>query len=67
MNRPITKREQQVLQFIAEGFTTAEISGKLCISETTVIFHRKNITKKLAARNGCEMIYNACSLNLIDF
>ena len=47
----LTKRERQVLEIVAQGMTTAEIAVKLFVSAETVESHRKNITKKLKAKN----------------
>lgn len=43
----LTEREREILQLVAEGLTNQEISGKLCISSSTVDTHRKNIMSKL--------------------
>lgn len=47
----LTKREKEVLNLIAEGYTDAEIGGRLCISVYTVQNHVKSILRKLNARN----------------
>jgi len=44
---PLTDREREVLQLLAEGRSHKEISGKLFISVKTVESHRKNIMEKL--------------------
>ena len=43
----ITPREREVLQLLAEGFSTIAIADKLNISDKTVESHRKNIMDKL--------------------
>ncbi len=43
----LTKREREILQLIAEGFTTKEIAIQLNIAIDTVHTHRKNIMQKL--------------------
>ena len=52
----ITKREKQVLELVAEGLTTAEISEKLFISTNTVDSHRKNILSKTGCKNATQLI-----------
>ncbi len=47
----ITSREREVLQLLAEGHSTADIAGKLNISDKTVESHRKNIMDKLNIKN----------------
>lgn len=44
---PLTARERQVLQLIAEGKTTREIAGLLGISFKTAEAHRRHIMQKL--------------------
>lgn len=44
---PLSGREREVLQLIAEGRDTAEIAGKLNVSPKTVATHRSNLMDKL--------------------
>lgn len=44
---PLTPREREVLQLIAEGFTNKEIATKLGNSTKTVESHRANLMRKL--------------------
>ncbi|PLW99435.1 MAG: hypothetical protein C0594_17065 [Marinilabiliales bacterium] len=46
-----TKREKQVIKFILEERTSAEIGEILGISRRTVEVYRKNIIAKLGVRN----------------
>lgn len=43
----ITKREVEILQMVARGFTTKQIGEKLFVSEFTINAHRRNICRKL--------------------
>lgn len=43
----LTKREREVLTYVASGLLNKEIAEQMNISLTTVISHRKNIVKKL--------------------
>ncbi|MFP4528713.1 MAG: response regulator [Candidatus Kapaibacterium sp.] len=52
----ITKREQQVLNRIAEGETSQEIADSLSISVRTVESHRYNIMQKLGIKNAAGLI-----------
>lgn len=52
----ITRREKEVLNLIAEGFTNSEIADKLFISPLTVDSHRKNLIIKLNAKNTASLI-----------
>lgn len=48
---PLTDRELQTLQLIAQGLTNQEIAGKLSVSERTVGKHVSNILEKLHLAN----------------
>ena len=52
----ITKREREVLQFIAGGMTNREIGTKLFISARTVETHRQHIAAKLNVKNSAEVV-----------
>jgi PAS domain S-box-containing protein len=43
----LTRREHQILQLVRTGRTTESIAETLCLSPTTVTFHRGNIRRKL--------------------
>jgi DNA-binding NarL/FixJ family response regulator len=47
INRPITKREQQILQLLTRGLTNKEIARTLFISHKTVRTHLNSIFRKL--------------------
>ena len=61
----ITRREQEVLELIADGLTTQEIANKLFLSASTVETHRKNLLAKLDAKNVASMIKVSAKLKLI--
>ncbi|WP_435353915.1 response regulator transcription factor [Emticicia sp. SJ17W-69] len=52
----LTPREVEVIKLIALEFLSSEIATKLCVSEFTVDTYRKNITKKLNARNVVSIV-----------
>ena len=53
---PLTPRERQVLQMIAEGNTDLEISDQLCISVRTVHRHHANIRSKLNLKRIADLV-----------
>ena len=55
-NIPITAREQEVLTLIAAGKITKEVAQELHISPDTVGQHRKNMIKKLMAKDTSALI-----------
>lgn len=52
---PLTPRQREVLQLIAEGKTTKEIAVALNISTKTVEFHRASIFEVLGLRTVAEL------------
>jgi two-component system, NarL family, response regulator NreC len=53
---PLSSRERQVLQLIAEGRKTREIADLLCISVKTAESHRARIMRKLAIRETAGLV-----------
>lgn len=62
----LTKRENDVLQEIARGRSTKEISTILYISENTVETHRQKLFAKLKAHNMADLIIKAIAAGYID-
>jgi DNA-binding NarL/FixJ family response regulator len=62
----LSKREVEVLQLIAEGYTNAEIAEKLFTSKRTVESHRQNLLDKTNSNNTATLIKYAVSQGLID-
>ena len=62
---PISTREREVLLWVSRGFTADEISTKLFISTNTVITHRKNLQRKMRARNTTHLVYLACQHGIL--
>lgn len=50
-NNPLTPREAEILQWIAEGYTSPQIAQRLSISHRTVDTHRTRIMQKLNIHN----------------
>jgi len=63
----LTKREKEVLGFIAEGGTYKEIAEELFISSRTVETHKNNILQKLELKSTIELVKFAIKNKLIDF
>jgi two-component system response regulator NreC len=53
---PLSTRERQVLQLLAEGKKTREVAGLLCISVKTAESHRTRIMKKLGLRETAGLV-----------
>ncbi|MBM1105428.1 PAS domain-containing protein [Aurantibacter crassamenti] len=52
-----TTREREIIELIAEGYTSGQIAEKLFISIHTVATHRKKILKKAGVSNGIDLIF----------
>ncbi len=61
----VTKRELEILKLIGKEFTNQEIANQLFISTNTVFTHRKNLMKKLDARNTAGLIHSASKYGMI--
>jgi len=66
-DKGLSKRELEVLNCLAQGKTTAEISVELYISDNTVKTHIRHILEKLEASNRAEAVSKATQLGLIRF
>jgi len=58
-------REKEILQGIADGFTTKEIAGSIFRDEETIKTYRKNLLIKIVAKNTSEMVKKAYEQNLV--
>jgi two-component system response regulator DegU len=61
----ITKREEEVLQLIAEGFSTTEVAAKLYISVKTVKNHLASVYQKLDSRDRTQAVVRAVKMGII--
>ena len=63
---PLTPREAEVLQLLAQGKPNKEIAAELFISERTVKFHISAILAKLGATNRTEAVTIALQQGLVE-
>ena len=63
--RPLSSREREVLQLIAEGRTSREVAALLGISATTVKSHRNHIMEKLDIHDKAGLTRYAIRIGLI--
>ncbi|WP_213360502.1 response regulator transcription factor [Brachymonas denitrificans] len=61
----LTLREQEVLQMVAKGHTSAEVATELGISVQTANAHLKNIYRKLQVRSRAQAVSKAIALGLL--
>ena len=62
---PLSQRELEVLELIAEGYSNREIAQKLIVSIGTVKKHNNNIFGKLQVNNRTQAVAKARSMNLL--
>jgi DNA-binding NarL/FixJ family response regulator len=62
----LSPREREILQLIAEGYTSKQISEMLVISIKTVQAHRNNLMQKLNLHNRGELVKYAIQKKIID-
>jgi len=64
-DRLVTKREEEVLQLIADGCSTPEVAQKLYISQKTVKNHLASIYQKLDARDRTQAVLQAVRMGIV--
>jgi LuxR family maltose regulon positive regulatory protein len=65
LTEPLSQRELEVLQLIAQGLSNREISERLFLAVITVKGHNRNIFRKLQVRRRTEAIARARELGLL--
>lgn len=63
--RVVTKREEEVLQLIADGCSTPEVAEGLFISQKTVKNHLASIYQKLDARDRTQAVLQAVRMGIV--
>lgn len=61
----LTLRESEVLSLLAAGHTSHEVADRLFVSENTIEYHRKQILRRLGARNNVQAIAIAMQKGLM--
>jgi LuxR family maltose regulon positive regulatory protein len=62
---PLSERELEVLQLIAEGLTNPEIAARLYLSVNTVKAHTRNIYGKLDVHNRTQAVARVRALGVL--
>lgn len=62
---PLTRREQEILRLICDGFSNQQIADALIVSVNTVKKHTSNIYSKLGVRNRAQAVIRARDYGLI--
>jgi len=64
--RIVTKREEEVLQAIADGCSTSEVADQMYISQKTVKNHLASIYQKLDARDRTQAVLQAVRMGIVS-
>jgi len=62
---PLTPREIEVLELVAQGLPNKAVAHRLGISDHTVKFHVNSVLTKLSAQSRTEAVVNATRLGII--
>lgn len=62
----VSKREEEVLQLIADGCSTPEVAAQLYISQKTVKNHLASIYQKLDARDRTQAVLQAVRMGIVS-
>lgn len=65
LEEPLTGREREVLQLMAQGMANKTIARSLAISEHTVKFHVNSILAKLGAQSRTDAVVRASRAGLV--
>jgi DNA-binding NarL/FixJ family response regulator len=65
-SKELTRRQQEVLQLLAEGRSMKEVAGILKLSEKTVMFHKYHIMESFNLKNNAELVLFALKRHLIS-
>jgi DNA-binding NarL/FixJ family response regulator len=61
-----TEREDEVLSYVAKGYSVLEVAGLLNLSTNTIKTHVRRIYKKLSVTSRSEALHEARALGLLD-
>jgi len=64
--RVVTRREEEVLQLIADGCSTSEVADQMFISQKTVKNHLASIYQKLDARDRTQAVLQAVRMGIVS-
>ena len=62
---PLTPRQREVIQLLAEGLTTKDIGRRLKRSPRTIDFHRRRIMQRLGLRTLADLTRYALRKRLV--
>jgi DNA-binding NarL/FixJ family response regulator len=63
---PLTPREREIVQLVAEGQSSKEAASRLGVSAKTIETHRANIMKKLRLRSVSDLVRYAVRNKIVE-
>lgn len=63
---PLSAREREIIQLLAEGYSNKEVADRLGISAKTAETHRTNIMRKMGFRSITDLVRYAIRNNIIE-
>ena len=65
LDKPLTKRESQILKLIVTGETNKGIAQKIHRTERTVEYHRHRLKLKLGAKTAIDLVKRAIGMGIV--
>ena len=62
---PLTSRQREVLQLLAEGFSMKEVASELKLTPRTVAFHKYRMMEQLRVKSTAELIQYAVRHHIV--
>lgn len=63
--KSLSRRETEIVAYVVKGLTNKQIADKLCLSQHTVITHRRNIANKLQIHSSAGLVIYAIANKLV--
>ncbi|MCM1532503.1 MAG: LuxR C-terminal-related transcriptional regulator [Bacteroides sp.] len=63
--KTLSQREREIVSFVVKGYTNKQIADELCLSQHTVITHRRNIANKLQIHSSAGLTIYAIVNKLV--
>lgn len=63
--KSLSQREKEIITYVVKGHTNKQIAEKLCLSQHTVITHRRNIASKLQIHSSAGLTIYAIVNKLV--
>ena len=66
LHRSLTRREAEVMRYVARGLMNKEIAFHMAIAEPTVKVHRSNLMRKMGAASVADLVLMSQKLDIRD-